>query len=1027
MKIQPQSSPPHSRLSLGKWFRAHKPADRTLLVWVLVIVLASAAGIWYQMAGKSLLAPFVSSLFASNSEEDANGLPAFYLSIPPEAYQVLNRQWREALQKGILHLDDGQWLPAQARFREEAMPVRIWLEWEQADHRQESRWPLQVKIENEATILGMRSFSAQPPTTDRCLDEWLYAQELRRADVLAPRYVFVHLVVNGDDWGPYALREDLSHEWLDSQRRQGGVIVQLKDSLFWERWPLSDDVEVPYWNVFTEPMAVASDLPAFATVDELSAGDDRGDGTLSDQAVTALGLLRAFQSQALPTATVFDAERLGRYIAHANLWGARQGTIGHDERYYYNPSTSQLEPVAADRFASTPRVAHLTDLAQYDDPEVMRAFVREVLSISRPGYLDELRTRYGEDIERIYAALAQELPATELALPWDVLAERQVSLLSSLHPPQTVHAYQSSDDSLDDRERAVVLHVGNLCRYPVVLQRLQSGEHAIEVRPDWVTPADAGLLHDPSGPHVVLRRAMGAIPQYVVLRVPITAIQALRAQGASLEPGTLQLVTSLVGMDESVVVDVQPDYPAALSAAALPAPPSVQEALERYPFLAMGDRPGFLELRPGTWVVDGDLVLPAGIGLQATQAVTLTFDPGALFLSSGPLLLHGPQQGGIHFVPKQQEWAGIAVIRTGSHVASSLAHVEIRGTTGIRREGWVTGGGITFYESASVLQHCRLLDSTAPATLRVVRAHFEFTDTEFANAAQTALVSDFAEGRMEGCAFHDIIGRAIDAHGSQIAMQGVSLTRVYDTGILASRESVVVIQTLRATDVGIAIASEDMSYVRAQDVYVLRASRADFAAYMGENGYGPAVIQASQVVFGEDESTHALVQQGSSITLNGIDMVARETEEDDRGETWQVTRVLNYRLGPTIRLIGYDLSPTQLAPGDTCELVLYWQALARPPLDYTIFVHLLDAQGQYVTGWDTMPRDNAFPTAGWPVRTTVDDLHRLALPADLPPGTYQISLGMYYWPTQERLPVYGPGGDDIPDARIVLDHKIEVR
>ncbi|MBN1582685.1 MAG: hypothetical protein JXA89_18385, partial [Anaerolineae bacterium] len=753
-----------------------------------------------------------------------------------------------------------------------------------------------------------------------------------------------------------------------------------------------------------------------------------GDHALSKQAVTALGLLRAFQSQKLDASTVFDAERMGRYIAHTNLWGARQGTIEHNERYYYNPLTSQLEPIAYDRFASIPRNVHLIDLAQYSDPEVMRAFVHEVLRISRPEYLDELRARYNKDLERYYAALAQELPTAKLELPWDTLARRQVSLLAALRPAQTVHAYQRSVDPFGEITHSTIdLRVGNLTRYPVILQQLQIGEHTINLCADWIAQEDADLLHDQAGDQVVLQHATGIIPQYVTLHIPTGTIQELQSQETFSGPGTLQLLTTLVGIEEPIVVDVQQDLPAALSATVLPAQPSIQEAVKRYPFLAMSDRPGFLELKSGTWAVDGDLVLPAGIGLRATQPVTLTFDPGAVFLSSGPLLLRGQEQERIYLVPKQQEWAGIAVLRTDPHDVSLLENVEIRGTTGIHRDGWVTEGGVTFYESAVVLRRCRLLDSAAPGAIRIVRAHFEFIDTEFANSAQNAFDSDFAEGRIEGCAFHDIIENAIDARKSQIAIQDVDLIRVYDKGILASQDSVVTIQALRATDVGIAIASQDMSFVNAQDIRIFQASVAGFAAYRGEKGYGPAIIQASQVVFEEDESTHALVQQESSITLNGMDAATLGIAIDDSDEILGATRVLNYRLGPTIRLIGYDLSPIQLAPGDTCELVLYWQALARPPLDYTIFVHLLDAEGQYVAGWDTMPRDNTFPTTQWTVRTTVDDVHQLALPADLPPGEYQVSLGMYYWPTQERLPIYGPGGDNVPDSRIVLERKIEIQ
>jgi hypothetical protein len=992
---------------------------------LLAIVVISAVGIWYQLEGHGILRPLFLSLFPP-LDEAANGLLTLHFNIGAETYQTIDRQWREAVQQGILQLGDQNWLSAQVHFQGKTIPVRIWLKWDHIDRHQESKWPLQVKIQDEATVLGMRAFSIEPPATGRCLDEWLYVEELRRAGVLAPRYAFVNIFVNGEDWGIYALKEDLSRQWFESQGRQEGVVVRLNGNLFWGRWAWDGDLEYEGWNLFAHPLAMTSDLPAFAEVDELGADLIENDHSLSEQAVTALGLLRAFQSQQLMASAVFDVERMGRYIAHANLWGARQGATWHDEQYYYDPLTSQLEPIGYDALGAVPRSVHFSDLAQYDDPEIMRAYVREVLRISHPDYLKELRANYSQEIDRYRAALSQEFPASYLELPWSVLARRQVSLLSALHPPQTVHAYQGSAYQVG----GVGLEVSNLLHYPVILRRLRIGEHAVDVRPDWVAEEDAALLHGEAMPAVVLRRTPGAIPEYVTLHVPAAAIQELMSQGSSLESDKLQLVTSLVGTEEPIVVDVQRDYPLALSAPVLPAQPSVEQALRRYPFLTVSDRPGFLELRAGTWPVEGDLVLPAGVGLFASESVTLTFDSGAVFLSSGPLLLYGPDGQGIHFVPKQEDWAGIAVLQAGPQIASQLANVEIRATTGIRREGWITAAGVTFYESAVVLRDCRLLESAAPAAIRIVRADFKFAHTEFANASLHAFDGDFVQGRVEQCSFHDILGNAIDVSGGQVAVYDVGLMRVYDRGISAGRDSVVTVQGLRVKEVGIAIASKDLSYVNARDVHIHQASVAGFAAYWGETGYGPASIQASQVVFEEDESVHALVQQECSVTLNGSPAVASEINVDEpywRQGALGATHVLNYRLGPTIRLIGHSLSTGRLAPGDSIEFGLYWQALAKPPLDYTIFVHVLDAEGQNVAGWDTMPRQNTFPTTEWPVRRVIDDVHRVLLPPDLPPGEYRVALGMYYWPTGERLPVYGPDGDEVPDSRIILEQKVEVR
>ncbi|HVA25749.1 MAG TPA: glycosyltransferase family 39 protein [Chloroflexota bacterium] len=96
--------------------------------------------------------------------------------------------------------------------------------------------------------------------------------------------------------------------------------------------------------------------------------------------------------------------------------------------------------------------------------------------------------------------------------------------------------------------------------------------------------------------------------------------------------------------------------------------------------------------------------------------------------------------------------------------------------------------------------------------------------------------------------------------------------------------------------------------------------------------------------------------------------------------------------GGQIELTGYRASAG--------ELVLQWQALARPAADYTVFVHALDASGKLVAQADSQPLAGEFPTSTWLPGETVLDRHALALP----PGTYTIQAGLYELATLQRLP-----------------------
>jgi hypothetical protein len=112
---------------------------------------------------------------------------------------------------------------------------------------------------------------------------------------------------------------------------------------------------------------------------------------------------------------------------------------------------------------------------------------------------------------------------------------------------------------------------------------------------------------------------------------------------------------------------------------------------------------------------------------------------------------------------------------------------------------------------------------------------------------------------------------------------------------------------------------------------------------------------------------------------------------------------------PGAELRGWQLSgPT--GPGDTPELTLIWHALGRQNRNWTVFIHLVDAQEQIVAEDNRPPQDDAFPMLQWVAGDWVEDRHPLALPAKLAPGEYRIRVGLYFPRTERRAGVYSKRG-----------------
>jgi len=122
--------------------------------------------------------------------------------------------------------------------------------------------------------------------------------------------------------------------------------------------------------------------------------------------------------------------------------------------------------------------------------------------------------------------------------------------------------------------------------------------------------------------------------------------------------------------------------------------------------------------------------------------------------------------------------------------------------------------------------------------------------------------------------------------------------------------------------------------------------------------------------------------------------------------------------GQSIRLLGYALGPSPIKPGGTLTITLYWQAITSPLDDDHTFVHLhLPGEAQPTTQSDSPPCNGKYPTTRWATGEIVMETRTLTVPPDYSADAANLAVGIYVWPTLNRLPL---AGVDAPDNRFHL-------
>ena len=142
----------------------------------------------------------------------------------------------------------------------------------------------------------------------------------------------------------------------------------------------------------------------------------------------------------------------------------------------------------------------------------------------------------------------------------------------------------------------------------------------------------------------------------------------------------------------------------------------------------------------------------------------------------------------------------------------------------------------------------------------------------------------------------------------------------------------------------------------------------------------------------------------------------------ERPRQWRagaISHPLKVEFGDKVRLLGYDIKVNKPAGQSEVALTLYWQAMREMDEYYTVFTHVIGADGTPVGQKDSWPRGGDYPTNLWKRGEVVKDEYLIPLAVNAGPGAYRVELGLYVLATGQRLPAVANGAQLKDDIVIV--------
>ncbi|MFC1964387.1 CotH kinase family protein [Chloroflexota bacterium] len=747
-----------------------------------------------------------------------SNLEKITIDIGNNDFQRLAYQRELSLAHGsIVRLGD-DYVPAQIHYKGQTVDVDLKLKGVyRTNHFAGDRWSFRIDVKGDDTLFGMQNFCIQDPMTRHYLSEWLYHKVLKREGVLAVRYFFINVIINGKNKGVYAVEENFDKRLIENNNYREGPIFKIYNS---------------GQILLDQAKQTARNAEKF------------------EQFTKAKQLVESFVSGSLDMSEVFDIEKFAKYMAISDLLAAQHAAGEGNVRFYYNPITSVIEPIGFDGHDSEIGLEigelssdHLYTTVKeraFEDQFFFEKYIRELERVSEQSYLDALFNELNDELQVSLNAIFRNAPWYHFQK--DAFYKNQAFIRKRLNPNRVLYAGYTNS-TVDGN---ITLEVANIQQLPVeILNVSYQDSQVFETKEE-----DSILQGKMSSDPIQYEKIEFRLPERFVWSkeyIPYLRLNYKILGHSRLRSETISPWAHL--SEDFRTTDFIRQYP----------------NVEEFDFLVVDNATASILIMPGNWELDDNLIIPAGYTVACGEGTVLDIKDNATILSYSPLQFIGTEENPIIIKSSDSSGQGITVLNTGK--GSILENVVFQELSAPSQTGWELTGAITFYESPVEIHGCQFFDNRAgDDVLNIIRSEFKITNSLFNHALFDALDVDFGKGTISHTSFVNSGNDAMDFSGSEIDITNCFLNNVGDKGISVGEKSLAKIRQVEIMNSYVAVASKDMSQVDIENI-TISTSGVGFAVYQKKSEFGPSTMTVSSIDL-LNISTPYFVEESSTLTVD---------------------------------------------------------------------------------------------------------------------------------------------------------------
>ena len=343
---------------------------------------------------------------------------ALKIHLSDSCLSILKQMRLNALERGIIGKRQKKYIPGYAIYLNDTIPIKLRFKGDWTDHLESDKWSFRIKVGNGYSINGLKSFSIQSPNTRSYLKEWVIHKLFDYENILTTYYSFVPVLLNGGNLGIYAIEEHFDKQLVESRKRREGPILKFDEEGFWEQ------------NLFFNKTGKSFKVPFYesSVITPFKKSRTIGSNKLQPQFLVAQNLMKKYKEHNAGLETVFNPKQIALFLAICDLGGSWHGLRWHNQRFYYNPITSELEPIGFDlfgpdilpkRFSLTPFQTNQEDYLVYQllsNTTIKDYYLAALSKLTAADYLDHFFQTIDEELKLFESQLANEYDGYKIDL-----------------------------------------------------------------------------------------------------------------------------------------------------------------------------------------------------------------------------------------------------------------------------------------------------------------------------------------------------------------------------------------------------------------------------------------------------------------------------------------------------------------------------------------------------------------------------------------------------------------------------------